>query len=76
MTLRLEITKIKLDMRSSTVNKDSKDILSINDYLVLCHILTKNPNSYSPYRQKMFLFFTLILAEFDAFNPDSIYSYF
>lgn len=76
MKLRLAITEAKLIYRKSTVKPESQDFLSLNDYLVLCHILTKNPNSYNKKTQMLFLVFILILANFDPFNPNSIYQFF
>lgn len=71
----LEITKIKLLARKDTIKRDSEDFLSLNDYLVLCHILTKNPNNYSPKVQKLFIVFAVLLACFDPFKPETIYDY-
>ena len=70
------ITNVKLSERKYLVNKETKDFLSLNDYLLLCHLLTKNPNFYSSYTQKLFLIFCLLLASFDPFKPESIYKYF
>lgn len=74
--LRTLITEAKLTTRKSTVNSTSKDFLSLNDYLIMCHTLTKDPHNYSEDAQMMFLVFTLILANFDPFNPSSIYKFF
>ncbi len=76
MKLRLSITEIKLTTRSSTANRTTKDFLLLNDYLVLCHTLTKDPHNYSKDAQIMFLIFTLILANFDPFDPNSVYRFF
>lgn len=72
----IEITKIKLSVRKNTVNKDTEDFLSLNDYLFLCHILTKNPNKYPKTAQKQFILFAVLLSIFDPYNPESIHSYF
>lgn len=72
----LKITQIKLLERKKWVNKKTKDFLSLNDYLVLCHTLTKNPNNYPLKTRLLFLIFTVILAKFDPFNPDSMYDFF
>lgn len=72
----LKVTHIKLQERKKLVNKKTKDFLSLNDYLVLCHTLTKNPNNYPLKTRLLFLIFTAILAKFDPFNPDSMYDSF
>lgn len=72
----LEITRIKLSARKETVNEKTQDFLSLNDYLILCHILTRNPKDYSQTAQRLFIVFTVILVLFNPFQPESIYSYF
>lgn len=72
----IEITKIKLDARKSTVNRGTEDFLSMNDYLFLCHTLTKNTNKYPRTTQKLFILFAVLLSIFDPYNPESIYLYF
>lgn len=76
LDLRLKITQVKINSRTGTANKNSKDFLSLNDYLVMCHTLTKDPNKYSAEAQLIFLVFTIILYLFDPFDPESIYRYF
>ncbi len=71
----LKVTQIKLQERKKLVHKKTEDFLSLNDYLVLCHTLTKNPNKYPLKTKLLFLIFTIILAKFDPFNPDSIYDF-
>jgi thiamine kinase-like enzyme len=74
---RLRITQTKLDIRKKLIEKTKKkDILSFNDYLVMCHTLTRDPNDYPLDIQYLFLVFTVIMAEFDPFQPNSVYSYF
>jgi hypothetical protein len=62
--------------RKKFVNKKTKDFLSLNDYLVLCHALTKDPNAYPFKTRLLFLIFTVILAQFDPLDPESIYDFF
>ncbi len=69
----IEITKIKLNARKNSVNGETEDFLSMNDYLFLCHILTKNPNKYSRNTQRLFVPFAVLLSVFDPYNPESIY---
>lgn len=54
MDLRIAVTEIKLLLRKSTINEKTIDFLSLNDYLVLCHTLTKNPNLYDDGTQVLF----------------------
>ncbi len=72
----LELTRIKLASRSKWVAKDTDDFISMNDYLILCHALTKNPNKYPQETKFLFLAFLEIIAQFDAHDPESIYRYF
>src|SRR3989344_344608 len=77
LSSRIDITKIKLRSRNKfiTGQKDI-DFLSLNDYLIMCHTLTKNPNYYEEKTRYLFLAFTLILADFEPLNPESLYSFF
>jgi len=72
----ITLANIKLELRSKFVNGDTKDYISLNDYLFLCHILTKNPNKYSSKSQKQFLVLAIVIQLFDPHNPKSIYSFF
>jgi len=76
MNMYLKVTRIKLNSRQSDINKTTKDFLSLNDYLILCHMLTKNPNTYSKNAQLLFVLFIPLLASFDPLDPESIYRYF
>lgn len=49
-----------------------RDFLSFNDYLVMCHTLSHNPNNYSADTQLLFTAMLPILAEFDYSNPASL----
>ena len=72
----LAITQVKLQMRNKFVNNKTDDFLSLNDYLVLCHTLTRDPNAYPTESRLLFLVFIVILAQFDPFDPESIYKFF
>lgn len=76
MNLRILVTETKVTARKATANRTSKDFLSLNEYLVMCHTLNRDPNNYDKDTQIMFLIFTLILANFDPFEPSSIYKFF
>jgi hypothetical protein len=71
----IKITQIKLSSRKRWVTAETDDFLSLNNYLVLCHSLTKNPNAYPPSAQLLFLVFMEILDQFDPFDPESIYHF-
>jgi thiamine kinase-like enzyme len=71
----IEVVKIKLLFRKNTINRNTRDFISLNDYLVLCHMLTKNPNLFSKTSQRLFIVFAILLASFDPFKPNSIYKY-
>jgi hypothetical protein len=70
--LRLAITREKLDMRKKDLDT-LEDFLSLNDYLILCHTLTKNPNNYPSDIQALFVALTLGYWHFDARKPESLY---
>lgn len=72
----IEIASIKLKLRRHIVNKNTKDFISFNDYLFLCHILTKNPNDYSLRSQRLFLILAVVIQLSDPYDPESIYSFF
>jgi len=72
----LEVTKIKLEARKDTANAKTEDFLSLNDYLFLCHILTKDPNKYPRTVQKLFILFAILLSTFDPHIPESILTHF
>jgi hypothetical protein len=75
LTRAIEITKIKLSSRKKWANAATDDFLLLNDYLILSHALTKNPNAYPLEVQLLFLAFIEILAQFDPFDPESIYRF-
>jgi thiamine kinase-like enzyme len=75
ITRPIKITQIKLSNREKWVNAATDDFLSLSDYLILCHALTKNPNTYPPNAQLLFLAFIEILAQFDPLDPESIYRF-
>jgi thiamine kinase-like enzyme len=75
ITSAIKITEIKLSSRKKWVNARTDEFLSLNDYLILCHALTKNPNVYPPNAQLLFLAFMEILAQFDPLDPESIYHF-
>jgi hypothetical protein len=73
MSPYLDITKVKIESRKETCNQSSDDFLTLNQYLILCHMLTKNPNAYSEHTKMLFVAFIALLDNFDPFRPDSIY---
>lgn len=72
---RLLITEEKIKNRARIIG-DNKDFLDLGDYLIMSHMLTKNPFFYPPKIRKLFLIFCLILFDFDYKKPSSIYQYF
>lgn len=72
----IECTKIKISKRKDTCNPYTMDPLHLNDYLVLCHLLTRNPNILPEKIKMLFIAFTVILFDFDPFDPDELESYF
>lgn len=79
MDLRIAITQIKINSRKkifSSIKGLRIDFLTLNDYLVMCHTLTRNPNILSAEAQYLFLALTFVLKDFDPLKPESIYHYF
>lgn len=70
----IELTKIKLSVRRLDINADAEDFLALNDYLFMCHILTKNPNEYRRNSRYVFIACAALLMLFDPLNPDSFRS--
>lgn len=64
---RISITKEKINTRKQHLNfnqnKDSD--FSINEYLLMCHLFTRNPNCYS---EKTFIIFLIIANRLNTFN--------
>ena len=75
LTSRLKLTEVKLNTRSKFTD-GNRDFMTLNDYLFMCHTLTKDPNYYPEQVQWLFLAFAMIIADFDPFEPESIYRYF
>jgi hypothetical protein len=76
LELRMALTKIKLAARRNVIRKAMNDEFRMNDYLILSHMLNKNPNLYSEKKKSFFLLFTCILDSFNSLDPESIYEYF
>ena len=78
MNFRLELTRIKLEMRRNLLKKNTanNEMLTLNDYLIMCHTLTRDPNLYPLPIKYLFIAFIFILADFNPFRPASIYPYF
>ncbi len=73
--LRLAITENKVQYFRGLLDS-SRDPLTLNDYLVLSHLLSRNPNKYSKHAQELFLVMLVLLSRFDPFNPKSLFDYF
>lgn len=73
--IRLKITENKISYFKNLL-LDSKDILTLNDYLVLSHLLSRNPNNYSHSTQSLFLIFLILFAKFNPLEPRSLFKFF
>lgn len=76
MDPRIRMIQKRIEYRKDFLQGDNVDFLSLNNYLFLCHTLTRNPNDYPESTKYLFLAFALVIANFDPFHPESIYSYF
>lgn len=70
LDLRLEILKNKIDVFGDLL-KSGDDYLTLNDYLIICHLLSRNPNLYSKNCQDLFLSMIPVFDSFDPLNPKS-----
>jgi hypothetical protein len=68
---RAELVKIKLNARKNYLN--GNDFLTLNEYLLICHLLTKNPNNYPLDLQILFLATTFALNEFNPNEPEDLF---
>jgi len=71
----LALTKIKIETLGSLVDGLSADTLSLTDYLLICHVLDRNPNTYSQFNKKLFLVFIFLFHLFDPLDPDSLFDF-
>jgi hypothetical protein len=69
LDFRVKITEAKIKVREKYLEND---FLSMNDYLLIAHMLTKNPNSYPIDIQIIFLVFSYLLNEMDYKDPASL----
>lgn len=72
---RIELTKNKIEYFNSILN-EAVDPLTLNDYLMMCHILSRNPNNYSLKAQYLFLGFIYAFNDFNPLDPNSLFEYF
>lgn len=73
--LRLAVTENKVNYFKGCLDS-SRDLLTLNDYLVLSHLLSRDPNKYSKQAQELFLVMLMLLSRFDPFNPKSLFDFF
>ncbi len=74
-SLRLAITESKVKYFKDLIDP-SRDLLTLNDYLVLSHLLSRDPNKYTMHSQELFLVVLVLLSQFDPYNPKSLFDYF
>jgi thiamine kinase-like enzyme len=55
---------------------DSNDVLTLNEYLLICHLTTRNPNIYSAANKKLFLALIPLLNSFNPKDPASLFDAF
>lgn len=72
---RIAITKEKIGTFSSLLNW-SKDFFSFNDYVVMAHVFSHNPNNYSEFSQLLFAVFLQLLDNSNLFYPEKIFRQF
>lgn len=78
--INLDINKNFLDFRARIAEAKIKvrknyledDFLNMSDYLLIAHMLTKNPNHYPIDIQIIFLVFAYQISEMDYKNPSSL----
>jgi hypothetical protein len=73
-TLRIELAKIKIQKRLYSFKSEKDDFLDINDYILISHLLTRNPNNYESDVQKIFIALAPLLYTSDLLDPEDIFS--
>ena len=71
---RVAIAQDKIAHFSALINAD--DFLTINEYLIISHLTTRNPNTYSATSQRLFLALIPALYSFDPRRPASLFDVF
>lgn len=72
---RLLISESKVKFYKNFI-QDSRDYLTLNEYLIICHLTSRNPNHYSKKAQILFLIFINALFVFDPFKPETLFEIF
>lgn len=70
--LRLGITRNKIETFKNLLDV-CNDPISVNDYLVMSHILSRDPNSYDKEVIPLFLAYIPILNSFNILKPDELF---
>lgn len=70
--LRLGITQNKIETFKNLIAV-CNDPISVNDYLVMSHILSRDPNSYDKEIIPLFLAYIPILNSFNILKPDELF---
>ncbi|MDD3475065.1 MAG: hypothetical protein PHP08_04200 [Candidatus Dojkabacteria bacterium] len=70
--LRLGITQNKIETFKNILNV-CNDPISVNDYLVMSHILSRDPNSYDKRVIPLFLAYIPILSSFNILKPEELF---
>ncbi len=70
--LRLAITKNKIKIFKKLLDT-CNDPISVNNYLVMCHILSRNPNDYDKDIIPIFLAYVPILNSFNISKPEELF---
>lgn len=73
---RIKLIQARMNSLSKVRKYADGDPLTLNDYLVLCHLYTRNPNNYKGNTQLLFLAVLMVLTEFDPFDLETFSKYF
>ena len=71
--LRLQLVQNKIS-NFSDLMADDTDQLNLNDYLIINHMLSRNPNQYNAKVLPVFLSLVPLLNDFNVMKPEELFS--
>lgn len=71
---RIEIAKNKIEVFNKLLI-ECDDVFSVNDYLLLCHMLSRNPQTYDKDVLPIFLGYINIINNLDIYKPGNLFDF-
>ncbi len=72
--LRIKIAQNKINTFKELI-RDCNDPISLNEYLIMCHMLSRNPSKYSEKVLPIFLAYIPILNSFNSLKPEELFKF-